>query len=196
MSYQSYYNQQEPLNQNSFNQSKSTKMEKPKKNEKASPKLEICCSLRFFCVATPLSAISFSYGLTKNNELFQTLISTKNRYQYSNRWYFSCRLSLYFNPTLSGRQRVARAHVTSLRHVMSLNHVHTRSTPLFYFNQPDRGPNIKFTTTPDSDVTCDDVKQLCLLCGCQGNSQPNLVWLSFSFASSWFSYHRSNSSDL
>ena len=34
ISYKSYYNQQEPLNQNPLNQSKPAKMEKPKKNPK------------------------------------------------------------------------------------------------------------------------------------------------------------------
>ena len=38
MSYKSYYNQQEPLNENPFNQSKLAKMEKPKKTEKKNRK--------------------------------------------------------------------------------------------------------------------------------------------------------------
>ena len=58
MSYKSYYNQQEPLNENPLNQSKFAKMEKPKKNQekpkKNSPKFEICGSVRFFGVTTPL----------------------------------------------------------------------------------------------------------------------------------------------
>ena len=38
-SYKSYFNQQEPLNQNPLNQSKSAKTEKPKKNEKTEKKI-------------------------------------------------------------------------------------------------------------------------------------------------------------
>ena len=61
MSHESYYNKQEPLNKNPLNQSKFTKMEKPKKNrkktekkpKKTSPKFEICGSVRFFLGCNP-----------------------------------------------------------------------------------------------------------------------------------------------
>ena len=60
MSYKSYFNQQEPLNENPLNQSKLAKMEKPKKTEKKpkkskknSPKFEICGSVRFSLGCNP-----------------------------------------------------------------------------------------------------------------------------------------------
>ena len=68
MSYKSYFNQQEPLNENLLNQSKLAKMEKtektrkkPKKlkkktkktEKKTSPKFEICGSVRFFLGCNP-----------------------------------------------------------------------------------------------------------------------------------------------
>ena len=60
MSYKSYFNQQEPLNKNPFNQSKLAKMEKPKKpkkneknRKKPVPNLKFAVAFGFFWVATP-----------------------------------------------------------------------------------------------------------------------------------------------
>ena len=53
MSHKSYYNKLEPLNKNVLNQSKLAQMEKPKKPNKTSPKLQICGSLRFFLSCNP-----------------------------------------------------------------------------------------------------------------------------------------------
>ena len=67
MSYKSYFNQQEPLNENPLNQSKLAKMEKPKKTEKNQkkpkkteknrkkpvPNLKFGVAFGFFWVATP-----------------------------------------------------------------------------------------------------------------------------------------------
>ena len=57
MSYKSYYNQQEPLNKNPLNQSKSAKMEIPKKSKKNPkkpvPNLKFAVAFGFFWLQLP-----------------------------------------------------------------------------------------------------------------------------------------------
>ena len=74
MSYKSYFDQQEPLNENPLNQSKLAKMEKPKKNRKKPvPNLKFAVAFGFFGLQAP----HIHYTFTLPEMVIDRLLNTK-----------------------------------------------------------------------------------------------------------------------